>query len=251
MDPTSLGAETKFAESQSEDKNVTGTSSDGVPPPSQDMIKTQLDSGAVPGDSPPLPTGQVELINDGIADQQSRRKYRTFILTAALMVLALFALSLTGIVGTLGAAFYQALKPENIAKFVAVELQEKIGHASLQSAEKLNPTSTSPKASKNADEETKASKVKSTASSTPTKENDPIKVEAKIYGEIRDSMVPLVALVSILTVAIVVILGTMLKAVFAPHPNHRLDMKENEEASPLPIIEALKGLVDSIKAVWK
>ena len=240
MDPTS-----------SEDENVTSINNDGVPPPSQDMIKTQLDSVAAPGDSPPLPTGQVELINDGIADQQSRRKYRTYIIAAALAVLTLFTLSLTGIVGTLGTAFYQALKPENIAKFVAVELQEKIGHASSQSAEKLTPTSTSPKASKNADEETKASKGKSTTSSIPTKENDPIKVEAKIYGEIRDSMVPLVALVSILTVAIVVILGTMLKAVFAPHPNHRLDMKGNEEASPLPIIEALKRLADSIKAVWK
>lgn len=240
MDPTS-----------SEDGNVTGASNDGVSPPSQDMRKTHLDSDAAPGDSPPLPPGQEDLINDGIADQQSRRDYRIYIIVAALVVLSLFTLSLTGIVGTLGTAFYQALKPENIAKFVAVELQEKIGHASSQSAEKLTPTSTSPKASKNADEETKASKGKGTASSIPTKENDPIKVEAKIYGEIRDSMVPLVALVSILTVAIVVILGTMLKAVFAPHPNHRLDMKENEEASPLPIIEALKGLADSIKAVWK
>jgi hypothetical protein len=170
---------------------------------------------------------------------------------AALSVLTAFTLCLTVIVGTLGFAFHQALKPENIAKFSAAELREKINEISSAPTEKSTTSSKAEKAPGSSDKETKPSNAKSDDEHALVKENEPVKVEARIYGEIRDSMVPLVALVSILTVAIVVILGTMLKAAFAPHPNNSSDPKEKEETSPVPLLEALKALVDSVKAAWK
>jgi hypothetical protein len=230
---------------------------DNVTPPSPAQIKRELDkplpvtASAGPGDSPPLPPGHLDLLNDGIADQQSRREYRLPILGAALGVLAVFTVCLAGIVFTLGNGFFQALQPENIAKFAAVELKGKIDKVSAAVGEKETSSSNEDVSKKTSDKESKSSTFKTAEERSNAKEHEPVKVEAKIYGEIRDSMVPLVALVSILAVAIVVILATMLKAAFAPHPNNTTGQKEKEESSPVPILEAIKGLVDSIKAAWK
>lgn len=237
--------------------NTTSESVDDVIPPSPEQIKRELDPPSQapvatgPGDSPILPKVHEDLLNDGITDQVSRREYRRPILIAALAVLAIITLCLAWVVGTLSTGFYQALKPENVSKFVAVELKGKIDKISSVTAEKTNTTVTSGKTPNTTTKESKPATPGIAEAHSSTKENEPVKVEAKIYGEIRDSMVPLVALVSILTVAIVVILGTMLKAAFAPHPNNSIDLKEKEVASPVPVLEAIKGLVDSIKAAWK
>ena len=76
-----------------------------------------------------------------------------------------------------------------------------------------------------------------------------MKIEAKIFGEVRDSMLPLVALVSILTLAVTVILGTMLKASFA-RPLV-METTSEERDYPVPVLQALKELADSIKALFK
>ncbi|WP_154377044.1 hypothetical protein [Duganella guangzhouensis] len=162
--------------------------------------------------------------------------------------MAIFAISLAGVVATLSTGFYQALKPENISKFVVVELQEKVNKISPATEQKADAKSE--KTQNESSKENKSPVTKKTDERS-SKEGEPVKIEAKIYGEIRDSMVPLVALVSILAVAIVVILGTMLRAAFAPHPNNGTDSKEKEEVSPVPVLEAIKGLVDSVKAAWK
>lgn len=259
MDLESSTAEVQLPVPQSSGSNATAsdsTSGSDVAPPSPSQRKTALDSNPLmatteSGDSPPLPKLKEDFLNDGIADQISRRAPRARIVMTALTILAVFTVNLTGIVGTLGFAFYQALKPENIAKFAAAELREKINKDSSGPTEKSNTPSKSEKAPTSSDKEPKPSNAKSTNEHAPVKENGPIKVEANIYGEIRDSMGPLVALVSILAVAIVVILGTMLKATFAPYLNNSPAPKEKEETSPVPLIEALKGLVDSVKAAWK
>lgn len=231
--------------------------SDNVNPPTPGQIKRELDQPSQepvttgPGDSPPLPSGQLELLNDGITDQESRRGYRGPILWAALGVMAVFTACLAGVVLTLSCGFYQALKPENIAKFVAVELHSKIDKISATGAEKAASPPKDVSTKKAPDKESKSLESKETVERSTSKEHEPVKVEAKIYGEIRDSMVPLVALVSILAVAIVVILGTMLKAAFAPHPNNSTGLKEKEDTSSVPVLEAIKGLVDAIKAAWK
>ncbi|MBC3911584.1 hypothetical protein [Undibacterium umbellatum] len=224
--------------------------------PSEVQIKTELDTypqvknTGNPGDSLPLPKVKEDLLNDGIEDQQSRRQHRPKILTTAIIILGLFTACLCTVVGTLSTGFYQAIQPDNIAKFVAVELKEETDKVISKEVDKEKNSSKSEKVS-NASKESKASDTKNADEQVVAKEKEPIKVEAKIYGEIRDSMVPLVALVSILAVAIVVILGTMLKAAFAPYPNSNTEFKETEETSPVPVLEAIKGLVDSLKAALK
>lgn len=235
---------------------MSNTSGDDVPPPKQDQIKRELDSSnpgtttSGPGDSKPLPPGYVTFLNDGIIDQESRRKVRKPALIAALAVLGMFTASLVVIVAVLSCGFYQALKPENIAKFVAAELHGKIDKATVSGGDKDASSSKDETSKKSTDKESKSSAAKGAGDHSASKEPEPVKVEAKIYGEIRDSMVPLVALVSILAVAIVVILGTMLKAAFAPHPHNGADLRERDETSPVPLIEALKGLIDAIKSAW-
>lgn len=242
--------------SQPSEDNKTGTHVDNVEPPSPEQRKTELGTPSQvpvatgPGDSPVLPKVKEDLLNDGIADQTSRRGYRGPILIAAMLVLLVFAICLAGVVGTLSTGFYQALKPENIAKFVAAEFKVKVDKISSESVEKAS-ASKSEKFPATPGKEAKSAATKTTDEHSAVKDSEPIKVEARIYGEIRDSMVPLVALVSILTVAIVVILGTMLKAAFAPHPNNSADLKEKDETSPVPVLEALKGLIESVKAAWK
>lgn len=235
---------------------MSNTPGDDVPPPNQDQIKRELDSSNLgtttsgPGDSKPLPPGYVNFLNDGIVDQESRRKVRKPVLIAALAVLGMFTFSLIVIVAVLSSGFYQALKPENIAKFVAAELHGKIDRATATGGNKDASSSKDATSKKSTDKESKLSAAAGTGDRSVLKESEPVKVEAKIYGEIRDSMVPLVALVSILAVAIVVILGTMLKAAFAPHPHNGADLREREETSPVPLIQALRGLMDAIKAPW-
>lgn len=230
---------------------------DDVAPPNQGQIRRELapptsaPATSDPGDSKPLRPGYLNLLNDGIADQESRRENRKPILVAALTVLAVFTACLATVVLVLSCGFHQALKPENIAKFVAVELREKIAKISTPGVDKEVNSTKDDAAKKTADKDSKLSTAKPATEHSTSKEPEPVKVDAKIYGEIRDSMVPLVGLVSILAVAIVVILGTMLKAAFAPHPHNSADLKEPEETSSVPLIEALKGLVDSIKALWK
>jgi hypothetical protein len=233
---------------------LSNTPGDDVPPPKQDQIKRELDSPnpgtttSGPGDSKPLPPGYLNFLNDGIVDQESRRKVRKPALIAAFAVLGMFTASLVVIVAVLSCGFYQALKTENIARFVAAELRGKIDKASAAGVDRDANSSKDETSKKVTDKDSKSSAAKGDHSAS--KDPEPVKVEAKIYGEIRDSMVPLVALVSILAVAIVVILGTMLKAAFAPHPHNSADLREREETSPVPLIEALKGLVDAIKAAW-
>jgi hypothetical protein len=242
--------------SQTPEDNKFGTSEDNVKPPSPEQRKTELGTPSQapvatgPGDSPVLPKVQEDLLNDGIADQTSRRGYRGRILIAAMLVLLVFTSCLAGVVGTLSTGFYQALKPENIAKFVAIEFKGKVDKISSVSAEQPNtPKLDKPQATPS--KEGKPTAAKAAEEHNAVKESEPVKIEARIYGEIRDSMVPLVALVSILTVAIVVILGTMLKAAFAPHPNNGADLKGKEATSSVPVLEALKSLLDSVKAAWK
>lgn len=240
----------------------------GVDPPTPGQIRRELDPPSQatpaatapratgtpqsgPGDSPPLSQNRLDLLNDGIADQQSRRVYRYPILIAAVVVLTVFTLSLAGVVATLSTGFYQALKPENIAKSVAVELQEAVPKVLADPVGKPSTSSIAEKASSTPNKESNSSVTKTNEVHVAARETVPVKIEAKIYGEVRDSMVPLVALVSILAVAIVVILGTMLKAAFAPHPNNSTHQQEKDETSPVPILEAIKGLVDSIKEAWK
>lgn len=232
-----------------------GAVNEGTMPPAANLRKTSLDDStsmgiAGPGDSPPLSRDLLNSLNDGIDDQKSRRDYRRPVVRAAFAVVFCFVVSLVGVVCTFSSVYRNVLSTENIAKIATVQLYEQIqksavGHGSSKEAV------AQPK------EVANSKKPKSTHQSGQTsdpghaaKEDLPLSVEAKIYFEIRDSMVPMVALVSILAVAIVVILGTMLKAAFAPHPNYAIP-REKEEASPLPIIEALKGLTDSIKALFK
>jgi hypothetical protein len=231
----------------SNEGSINSASGEVVPPlPSQ--LRTTLEP---PGDSPPLPKVHEDLLNDGITDQVSRRSHRRPVVIGALVILIAFTLCLTGIVGTLGYTFAQALRPENVAKFAAVQLHEEINKLSLASTEKTTGPSSSSAAPQKSSKEVKLTDPKSEKDATPVKESGTVRIEAKIYGEVRDSMVPLVALVSILTVAIVVILGTMLRAAFAPHPNNSSDFREKDDVSPVPLLEALKGLVESVKAAWK
>ncbi|MEW7849529.1 hypothetical protein AB2N08_12580 [Massilia aurea] len=227
-----------------------------VNPPQASQLRTELGSQpnsatAEPGDSRPLPPFHGNLLNDGITDQISRRAQRRPIVIAALFVLGAFTVCLIGVVFTLGVAFHQALKPDNIAKFVAVELRGKVNEVASKQAEKAGISSKLEKPSPASDKDAKAINAKTDSEDAVAKEAEPIKVEAKIYGEIRDSMVPLVALVSILTVAVIVILGTMLKAAFSPHPNSGYNLAEKNDTSPVPLLEALKSLIESVKAAWK
>lgn len=220
-----------------------------APGPTPDQLRTAMDT--TPGDSPLLPRGYEDLLNDGITDQISRRSHRRPVVIGALVILIAFTLCLTGIVGTLGYTYVKALSPENVAKLSAVQLHEQISKLPLVLTE-ASPTKLASKDSVGkVDKGLKSDDTKKEKELLAVKDGGTIKIDAKIYGEVRDSMVPLVALVSILTVAIVVILGTMLKAAFSPHPNHRSELLDKDEVSPVPLLEALKALIESVKAAWK
>lgn len=141
----------------------------------------------------------------------------------------------------MGLAFIRALEPDAVAKAAVAHLVKEVGDVK-PSAGKAEPA-----------KDSAGSRVDAaSAAAKPTKQptGQELKIEARIYGEVRDSMVPLVALVSILTVAIVVILGTFLKAAFLGHGHGQVDTKSSD-SSPVPIIEALKSLAESIKALFK
>ena len=191
-----------------------------VPPPSAQQLRQTLDP-AGPGDSPPLPKAQVDALNDGIADQQSRRSHRPAIVFAALLVLGALVLNLTWVVCTVLNGYQGAIAPDRST---------------------LAPVS--------APEQPIAGQARATPS-TRADNHSPI---APPQGEarhltLREAMTPLVALVSILTLATVFILGTMLKAAFAtPQHGHR-DPGKNDPSS-LPLTEALKALLDSLKGIF-
>lgn len=216
-------------------------SADATSQPSPQQLITSLPD-LQPGDSPALPKLHEDLLNDGIADQVSRRRLRTPIFFTTLAVLFVLTVCLAGVVSVLGSAFLQALKPDNTAKLVALELAQKTAANTADTLPRPLAASASAGKSEHQAHATLPAQPAVADTSAP-------KLAISIYTEIRDAMVPLVALVSILAVAIVVILGTMLKAAFAPHPNNRL--KDTDETSPVPVLEAMKSLVDSVKAVLK
>lgn len=194
-----------------------------VPPPSAQQLRQTLDP-ADPGDSPPLPKAQVDALNDGIADQQSRRSHRPVIVVAALIVLGVLVLNLTWVVHSVLNGYQGAIAPE-----------------------RSSPRTSAPVA-------TPERPITGQASATPpTRAESPGPV-APSQGEarhhaLREAMTPLVALVSILTLATVFILGTMLKAAFAtPQHGHRDPAKNDPPA--LPLTEALKALLDSLKGIF-
>ncbi|WP_423597014.1 hypothetical protein [Roseateles sp. MS654] len=197
-------------------------------------------------DSPQLPQSTIKSIDDGIEDQQSRRSHRPKVVALAIGIVGVFAVNLTIIVVVMACGFWRALEPASVAKASAAEVVHQLTEIRALAASEalLAPGKVSDAKKKDADASPAQAPVR------PNGESRPIRIEAKIYGEVRDSMVPLVALVSILTVAIVVILGTFLKAAFLANPNGHGATKE-ADPSPVPLLEALKGLVESIKALFK
>jgi len=224
-----------------------------IPDPLENQRVTQL-AGGGPGDSPTLPKIHEDLLNDSLLDLKSRRAYRRPVAWAVLTLIAILTLNLSGIVGTLTYSFSQAVKPENIISLTKAELQEKIKQATAEKEKEKNkaPQKTPGNGQGNKDKHPSSEGGSDSHSEKSSADkNEPIKIEAKVFGEIRDSMIPLVALTSILTVAVVVLLSTLLKAVFAIHPNHISSPEKEDDTSPIPLLEALKNLVDSIKAIWK
>lgn len=194
-------------------------------------------------------------MNDGIVDLESKRQHRPAIVIAALISLGLFIANLTAVVAVVAYTFCTATKPEAIAKSVAVELSDKLSKAASGIDAGASAASASEPYKKSTLTYQRAQGADKSASGVSGKlaedQERSVKIEAKIFGEIKESLVPLVALVSILTVAAVVILGTLLKAAFAPHPNHKLDSKdEASDSSPVPVIEALKSLAEALKGLF-
>lgn len=201
-----------------------------------------------PSDSPrPLTQSELDAIRDGISDQQSRRTSRPKVLYAAFSVIFFTMVFLGCTVATICYCFYQITNPDNIEKYVS----KKSIHSTSESTQ-IVKIDRSASASAGASASASASKV---SNMSLTKE--PSKVEStlaqntpQIHVEIRDAIVPLVAMVSILTVAVVVTLGTILKAVFAHPPEHKKDSSDDKTIS-IPFLEALKSLVESIKGFIK
>jgi hypothetical protein len=220
--------------------------------PSAQQKRTELQDEQT-RDSDPLPGGHEALLNDGILDLASRRSHRPGIVIAALVALGFFLVNVTIIIVTLACGFTQALKPEVVARSAAVQLAEKVGAAASTSATAAPTVS---QVSGSAPEKGKSASGAARTQSESADANQPrvVRVEAKIFGEIKDSMVPLVALVSILTIAIVVILATMLKAAFAVHPHaaptSANDKEKQESDAFVPALEACKSFVETLKGAF-
>jgi len=255
MRPATNGAHRFWGELMSDP--VVPAAGETVVPPSPDQlvkvgpttVNTISNSGSEEQrDSPELPQATINAIDDGIQDQQSRRSHRPKVVWLAIGIVVLFALNLTVVVGVMACGFWRALEPSAIAKASAAEV---VRLTQTQAQASADATADPAQTSKPIDQKKRASEISGSPTSLKTGATaQPVRIEAKIYGEVRDSMVPLVALVSILTVAIVVILGTFLKAAFLANPNGHGPGKEIE-ASPVPVLEALKSLADSIKAPFK
>jgi len=221
--------------------------------PSPGQKRTELDDEKG-RDSAPLPKSHEALLNDGIVDLASRRSHRPGIVIAALVALGVFLANVTVVILTLTYGYTQAIKPEMVAKSAVVELAEKVA-AAASSAPASTPHASSTASAVSASEKRASAPEQSKATTHDASDaNQPrtVKVEARIFGEIKDSMVPLVALVSILTVAIVVILATMLKAAFAAHPHAAAtsDKEKKDSDAFIPAIEACKSFIETLKSAF-
>jgi hypothetical protein len=137
---------------------------------------------------------------------------------------------------------------ETLAALVAAEV--KAAHAdaasavAAQAASAAIPTQTSLPTKK----ETKGAKPMQTSDKKETVAK--VEVDLKRLADLRDLFLPVVAMVSLLTVAVVVILVTMLRASFAPTVS-ALDRESDKSLLdlPVPIIEAMKSFVDALKGL--
>jgi len=211
-----------------------GTPDPGLPNPAQ--VTTSL-----PPDSPALPQGESDAVDEAVRDRKYRRYFRVAVVVTAIMVMATLAVNMTWVVCSVTQGFKDALRQDTIAKAVAAQVVEQAASAALAAAPASPPASAAGAQTKRA-----------TPAPAPAVSHK-VRVEASIFGEIRDSLIPLVGLVSILALALVVITVTMLRASFAPDKS----LKSNDSMDggdgivfPVPAIEALKNLVDAIKSIF-
>lgn len=187
------------------------------PPPNAGQLRQALDASE-PGDSPRLPRSQLAALDDGIADQQSRRSHRPVVVTTTLVVLAALMFNLTWVVCTMVQGFHGAIAS---------------APAQAPAPTRPGPASLPPGA------------VPSTVDAAL-----PANMPGPSLTALRDGLTPLVALVSILTLAVVFLLGTMLKAAFAtPQPGPRDTGPPDAQA--LPITEALRDLLEWLQGLLK
>lgn len=210
-------------------------------PPHSGQVMNRL-----PPDSEDLPKGESGAVDEAVRDRRYRRYFRVAVVVTAILVMVTIAGNMTWVVCSITQGFQGAMKQDTIAKAVAVQVVEQVASAA-QSASSSSSVSASAAASASSAPAARA-KAGHTAA-TPNK----VRVEASIFGEIRDSLIPLVGLVSILTLALVVITVTMLRASFAPDKSLKSnDPVENSDGIvfPVPAIEALKSFIDSVKSIF-
>lgn len=224
---------------------------DDTPPPSTAKTAlTQPEVAAVadaPPDSPPLPLEKFNLVFESVKDQRWRRIARSGIVLLGCFVVVWFTCSLTKVVGEVSAGFSNILSKETLTALVAAEV--KAAHADAASA--VANAASGASSSQPQQPAKKEAKVSKPVQSGDTKESAPkVDVDLKRLADLRDLFLPVVAMVSLLTVAVVVILVTMLRASFAPTVP-ALDRESDKSLLdlPVPIIEAMKSFVDALKGL--
>jgi Mn2+/Fe2+ NRAMP family transporter len=226
--------------------------------PKKGQERTAFDPSSGPGDSPPLPPGLESQFEEGVKDQRYRRMFRASLVSGVLTTLALLAVNLTYVIFSTTDVYTSAIKQHAAA---ATTLHTAAAHDGAKASGVVVGATSSVAGAPS------AVAVATSSASSVTSPKDKSKPEARvlertveaephsspIFGEMKDALIPIVAMVSVLAASIVVILVTALKASFAPTKTggEKAGQESNEigPAFPSPVIEAITNLIDAVKGV--
>lgn len=219
------------------------TQPDPGAPPASTMLPPATSSGgnqqsgsATPPDSPALTQSDEKAVDEAVTDQRYRRWFRVAIVVATIAVITTFMANLSFVVCSVVETFSKSMDNQTLAEAIA-------GQVVAKSASDAASASSAPTVG------TFAPSGKHVKVAAPAYEPK-LKIEAKIFGEIRDSLIPVVALVSILTVAVVAILITLLRASFAQIGVARPSESEGGIVIPVAAIEAFKPVVEFFRSIF-
>lgn len=167
--------------------------------------------------------GVLNRLREGVADQTFRRWFRVLFVAGTLLVLGHLVITLNTVISKTLEVYTNTISAHATAALA------KQAHGQSQT---LSPD---PRASN-------AQKAQPLATQQVSRTG--------IYGELRDALLPIVLMVSVLTAAIVVILVTAIKSSFAP-PKADSDGAASDNTLPLPVIETLRSLTEAVVSLRK
>lgn len=166
----------------------------------------------------------VEKLNEAVSDQVFRRYFRAAIVLITLLTVVTLVCNLHYVIRKTTKVYTHAIEQHAGA---SIRYNELVAKRALVAGQPASSAQSATKATESAVKE------------KPSHEGLPI------FGEMRDALVPIVVIISVLAASIVVILVTSLKASFATPDAGDSSLPKH------PFLEALKNLLDALVSVIK